>query len=99
MEGAQAVARRQAEMMQQALTEMGETVRALAAPGEGPQAKTARQADLVRQAYERAVANTRELAELIQRSSGEALDVLNKRFAEAMEEVKTLVEKAGIAKP
>jgi phasin family protein len=97
IEGAQAVAKRQGEMMQQALAELGETVRALAAP-EGAQARTARQADLLKQAYDRAVANTRELAELIRRSNGEALDVLNKRFAEAMDEVKTLVEKAGATK-
>jgi phasin family protein len=39
------------------------------------------------------VANTRELSDLIQRSNSEALTLLNKRFAEAMDEVKGLMNK------
>jgi phasin family protein len=59
------------------------------------QAKAAQQGELLKQAYERAVVNIRELGELIQRSNGEALDLLNKRFAEAVDEVKALAAKAG----
>jgi hypothetical protein len=33
-----------------------------------------------------------EIAELIQKSNGEAVSVLNRRFAEALEEVKDLVK-------
>jgi phasin family protein len=98
LEGAQAVARRNMEIMQQTITELGETVRALAASTDTPQARAATQAELLKRAYERAVANTREISELIQRSSGEALDLLNKRFAEALDEVKALVAKAGIGR-
>ncbi len=36
----------------------------------------------------------KELADLIQRSNGEALDVLNQRFTEAMDEARQMVEKA-----
>jgi phasin family protein len=95
LEGAQAVAKRHMEIMQQTMAELSETMRALAAPSEAPQAKAAKQAELLKRAYERAVANTRELGDLIQRSNGEALELLNKRFVEAMDEVKALVEKAG----
>ncbi|HUN43957.1 MAG TPA: TIGR01841 family phasin [Acetobacteraceae bacterium] len=92
MEGAQAVARRNMEIMQQNLSELTECMKALAS-AEGPQAKAARQAELLKQAYERAVANMQELRDLIQQSNAEALSLLNKRFAEAMDEVKALAEK------
>ena len=46
-------------------------------------------------AYERAVKHMKELADLIQRSNGEALGMLNARFTEAMDEVKQLASKAS----
>lgn len=94
LEGAQAVARRHMEIMQQTMAELGETMQALAS-AEAPQAKAARQAELLKQAYERAVANMRELSDLIQRSNGEALSLLNQRFSEAMDEMKSLVHQSG----
>ena len=93
LEGAQAVARRHMEIMQQTMGELTETLRAMAAP-EAPQAKAAQQTELLKRAYEHAVANTRELSDLIQRSNGEALEALNKRIAEALDEVKSLVDRA-----
>jgi len=93
MEGAQAVARRHMEIMQQTMTELTETMRSLAT-ADAPQVKAAKQAELLKHAYERAVANTKELSDLIQRSNSEALAVLNRRFMEAMDEVKGLMEKA-----
>ena len=97
LEGAQAVAKRHFEIAQQTMSELSETLRSLAAPTEPPQVKAAKQAELLKKAYERTVSNTRELSDLIQRSNGEALDLLNKRFTEALDEVKTLVEKSGKA--
>jgi len=92
MEGAQALGRRNMEIMQQTMAEMGESMRALAST-ETPQEKAAKQAEMLKKAYERAVANAKELGDLIQRSNGEAIGLLNARFAEAMEEVKALVAK------
>jgi phasin family protein len=98
LEGAQAVAKRHMEIMQQTMAELSETMRALSST-EGPQAKAAKQAELLKRAYERAVANTKEMSDLIQHANGEALDMLNQRFVEAMDEVKQLMEKAnGAAK-
>lgn len=94
LEGAQAVARRHMEIMQQGMAEMSEAVRALAT-AEAPQAKAAKQAELLKQAYERAVANMQEISDLIQRSNAEAISLLNHRFTEAMDEVKALAAKAG----
>lgn len=92
VEGAQAVARRHMEIMQQAMTEMTEGVKALSAPG-APRAKAAKQAELVKQGYQRAVNNMQELSDLIQRSNAEALNLLSGRFTEAMDELKQLAQK------
>jgi len=96
LEGAQAVARRHMEIMQQTMTEMTETMRDLSSP-DSPSAKAAKQTELIKASYERAVAHMKELADLIQRANGEALGMLNQRFAEAMDEVKMLAAKT--AKP
>ena len=92
LEGAQAVARRHMEIVQSSMAEMTEAMKALAAT-DAPQAKAAKQAELLKQAYQRAVAHMKELSDLIQQSNSEALGLLNRRFAEAMDEVKALAEK------
>jgi phasin family protein len=61
---------------------------------DAPQAKAAKQAELLKTAYEHAVANMKEVSDLIQHSKGEALALINKRFVEAMDEVKALAQKA-----
>lgn len=94
LEGAQTVARRHMEIMQQTMAELSETLQALAT-AEGPQAKAARQAELLKKAYEHAVANSRELSDLIQRANAEALAQLNQRIVEAMDEIKALMQQAG----
>jgi phasin family protein len=57
--------------------------------------RAAKQAEMLKTAYERAVGNMREVAELIQKSNTEALSLLNQRFTEAMDEVKTMAAKKG----
>lgn len=93
LEGAQQIARRNMEIMQQTMGEMTDAMRGLAA-ADSPQDRAGKQADMLKAAYERAVAHMKELADLIQRSNGEALDVLNQRFAEAMNEARTIAEKS-----
>lgn len=93
MEGAQAVARRNMELMQQTMAEMSEAMRGLTAMDGNPATKAAQQAELMKANYERAVASMKELADLIQKSNGEALEVLNRRFAEALEEMQSMVKK------
>jgi phasin family protein len=91
LEGAQAVAKRHMEIMQQTMAELTETMKALAG-NEGPQEKAAKQAELLKAAYEKAVTNTRELGDLIQRANGEALGALNQRVSEAIDEMKALIK-------
>lgn len=92
LEGAQAIAKRHMEIVQSAVAEMSENMKALAG-AEAPQAKAAKQAELMKSAYEKAVTNMRELADMIQRSNGEALGLLNKRFTETLDEMKSMMEK------
>jgi phasin family protein len=95
LEGAQAVARRHMEIVQQSMAELTEAVRTLSTV-ETPQAKAAKQAELLKHAYEHAVANLKEISDLIQHSNAEAVRLLNNRFAEAMDEVKALAQKSKI---
>lgn len=94
LEGAQAVAKRHAEILQQSMSDMTEAMRTVAGQSD-PQDKAAKQAEVMKTAYERAVGNMKEIADLIQRSNSEALSLLNRRFAEAMDEVRGLVGKKG----
>lgn len=92
LEGAQTVAKRHMEIMQQTMAELSDTMRALAST-ETPGEKAATQADLLKKAYERAVSNTKEMSDLIQRANDEAIGQLNQRFVEAVDEMKTLLGK------
>ena len=98
LEGAQAVARRNMEIMQQTMSELTDGMRNFAAV-ENPSARAARQTEMLKGAYERAVANMQEISELIQKSSGEALGLLNHRFTEALDEVKQLTAKTTTPTP
>jgi phasin family protein len=93
LEGAQAVAKRHMEIMQQTVSEMTAAMQALAAP-EAPKARAARQAALAKDAYQHAVANLKELGDLIQRANADALELVNRRFSEALDEVKALAERS-----
>jgi phasin family protein len=92
LEGAQTVAKRHMEIMQQTMAELSETMRALSST-DGPGEKAATQADMLKKAYERAVSNTKEMSDLIQRANDEAIGQLNQRFVEAVDEMKALMGK------
>ena len=92
-EGFQAVARRQSEILRQSIEQTTAIVTELLAAG-SPEDKVAKQTELVKSAFEKALANTRELAELVTKSNSEAADVINKRVSESLEELKAAVAKA-----
>lgn len=94
MEGAQAVAKRNVEILQQTMAELSDTMRSMMTV-DTPQTGAAKQAELMKRAYENALVNFKELSDLIQHANGEAMGLLNRRFMEAMDEVKVLMEKAG----
>ena len=94
LEGAQAVARRHMEILQQSMSEMTQAMQSMAS-AQDPQARATKQAEMLKSAYERAVGNMREVADLIQKSNTEALSLLNQRFTAAMDEVKAMTAKKG----
>ena len=89
VEGMQAVAKRQSEILAQAMAEMSTAAQQLAS-AEDAKEMTAKQTELTQDAFEKALANMRELAEMINKSNTEAFEVINKRFAESLEELKNL---------
>jgi len=96
-EGMQAVFRRQSEILRQTVEQTTAMVSELMAAG-SPEEKVAKQADLVKSAYEKALSNMRELAELVARSNTEAAEVISKRVSESLEELKSAVAKTKGAK-
>ncbi|HUZ62895.1 MAG TPA: TIGR01841 family phasin [Acetobacteraceae bacterium] len=93
LEGAQTVARRHMEMLQQTMTDMTATMKTMTS-ADAPQQKAANQADLLKHAYEKAVANAKELSDLIQKANADAISLLNNRVVEALGEVKSLMKPA-----
>lgn len=89
-EGVQSVVRRQSEILRQMMDEVSGAAREMAEVGT-PQEKAARQAELVKDVFERSLANMRELSEMVARSNGDAIELLNKRFSQGMEEWRDLL--------
>lgn len=91
-EGVQAVARRQVELVQQAVEEGSGLLREWTQPG-APEDRLAKHAEVAKQAFEKSVANARELAELATKASMDAFNVITKRFAESIEEARDYSKK------
>lgn len=90
-EGLQALAHRQGEMLRQGLEQANQAMRALMTAG-SPEEKAAQQAEIARAGFERAIANARELSEIATRAQTEAGDVIARRLADGMSEIKTNIE-------
>ena len=93
-EGVQAEFKRQAEILRQALEEGTAAARELSESGD-PKKAAVRQTAMLKEAFERAVANARELSEIIAKSNSEAFELLNKRFAGVLDEIKEGIAKIG----
>ncbi|MFZ4789611.1 MAG: phasin family protein [Candidatus Competibacteraceae bacterium] len=92
VQGMQAVAQRQAEILSQAMNEVSLIAQQLSGSG-NPQELTAKQTELARKGFEQALANARELAELVSKSNTDAFAIINKRVTESLQELKGLVGK------
>ena len=96
VEGFQAIARRQAEIVRSAM-EDGNTAVSAMMEAKSPTAAAAKQAELTKKLYGKALANVRELTDIATDSSDKVMDVLNKRVEEGLDEVKSMVAKNGKA--
>eukprot|EP01012_Entosiphon_sulcatum_P064104 TRINITY_DN92869_c0_g1_i1.p3 TRINITY_DN92869_c0_g1~~TRINITY_DN92869_c0_g1_i1.p3 ORF type:complete len:146 (+),score=44.45 TRINITY_DN92869_c0_g1_i1:644-1081(+) len=90
-EGFQAVAKRQVEIMRETMTEAASVLRNVMS-GNPSDAKVA--PEVLKKAFEAALANMRELAEMTSKANSEAFDVIQKRVADSIEELKSLTAKA-----
>jgi phasin family protein len=93
-EGVQALVRRQAEIVRENVEELTKITRELTAAG-SPEDKLAKQTQLAKEAFENALGHVRELTGLVQKSSSQAVDVLSKRVADNLDEVKAALTKAN----
>lgn len=93
-EGMQAVMKRQAEILRQTVEEASRMMGAIAQAG-GPEQQAAKQAEIAKAAFETAIANTKEIADLVARANQDTFAVINKRVAESMDEVRALMAKAA----
>jgi phasin family protein len=92
VEGVQALAKRQVEIATAAIEEAQAALKDLTVPGAAEE-KLAKNAELAKASYDKALAATRELSDLIAKTSGDAFGVLNKRFTESFEEFKSFTAK------
>ena len=94
LEGMQALARRQAEIVRQSTEDFGKAARELS-DSKSFEDTLAKQADLVKDAYESALANVRELTEMTVKSQSEAAELINARVAEGFDEFKAAIKKTA----
>ncbi len=87
VEGMQAVARRESEILAQAMSE-AQKAAASVQSANGPREVAAAQAELAKQAFEKAIVNMRELAEMVQKSSNDACSIINRRVSVSLDEIK-----------
>ena len=92
VEGMQAVMKRQGDIVKSAMDEATAALQELQGKGMStPDA--AAQIDQVSETLESALGNMKEISEMMAKSQTEALDVVNKRFFESMNELKDAVSK------
>lgn len=86
-EGAKSVADKQREIIEAAFAEAATMVRDYKAPG-SPQEALARQTEFARNAFDVAIQNTRDTADLTKKSTAEATRIIQDRLREGMEELR-----------
>jgi phasin family protein len=90
--GANEVAKKQRAILDEAVKDVTAMVHDYK-PGGSPQDMMAKQAEFAKKAMEAAIANTRDIAELVQKSTTEAFKIVQDRMKESYDEIRTTVEK------
>lgn len=92
----QALLRRMAEIFQNNTGEVLQFIKEVSTSS-NPEATVARQVAFTKHAYENAITNTKELAEIFSKSNMELFDLVSKRFVENMGEAANVSKKAAKA--
>ena len=90
--GAGEIAQKQRAIFEAAMKDLAEMAQAYK-PGGSPQDALAKQTEFAKKAMEAAIANTRDIAELVQKSSTEAFKIVQDRMKESYEELRSNIEK------
>ncbi len=90
-EAMQALARKQTEILAETMQGIQNTAKELASGGAGAP-NAAKQADLVGSAYQKALADMKELAEMVRKSQTDAMAGITARAAESLQEMKKLMQ-------
>lgn len=93
-DGFQTVARRQAEIMKDAMEQYSSAMKDMMS-GNAADKGGAAQVDMTKQMMEKAVGNMRELTELAAKAQSEAFDVLTRRWMASLEEARDVFAKRG----
>ena len=90
--GASALMNRQREMLQDTLREITDMAQGIRSSG-NPQDMMAKQAEFAKRSFEAAVRNAGEVAEMVQKSGAESIEILRERIRGAMDEIRQGYEK------
>lgn len=94
VEGLQAVVSRQGEILRETANETAAAIKQLSSGG-NPTETISKQLELLKPAIERVLVNTRELAEMVQKSNTDAFEIVKKRFEENLSDIKAVTQKIG----
>jgi phasin family protein len=88
VEGMQALAQKEAEILQKTMQEVMSAMSGAA--GKDPMTNAAKHSEVAQKAFEKALTNMRELAEMASRSQSEAYAVISKRAQQNIQELMSL---------
>lgn len=92
--GAQELLRQQGAMLQQAMADATEAARSLSGTT-SPQDLAEKQMELVQTAFEKALASSTELSELVRKNQDEITNLVTQRVTEGLKEIKEAIHKKG----
>lgn len=96
VDGVQTIVNRQIEIMSQLMEEHSHLTSQLLREGT-PEDKLNKNAELIKNSYEKAVANAKEISELVKKTNAQAAGLLNKRASANIKEIRETVEKVNAA--
>lgn len=91
VEGVRALAKRQSEILQQTMDAAQKAVSQFGKAGT-PQDTAAKQAEIAKTVFEKAIANSQELAQLAAKSNAEATQLITARISEGLGEIQALAK-------
>jgi phasin family protein len=92
LDGARAVGKRQAEILQATMTETAHSLDLLAKAG-SPRDMAAKQVELMKDGFDKALQNMRELAEMVTKAQAAAVDAISDRVVKSLSELKDVAAK------